>query len=150
MQKSISELENIISMYSPLLQSINEEKISYRPLPGKWSKKELIGHMIDSAQNNIRRFVVVQYEDKPFIRYAQDNWVIAAGYRDYPLGDLIQLWILQNRHLVRVLKNIPAELYNQEVQTGELHSVQWLATDYNKHLLHHLHQVLELEPVPYP
>ena len=150
MQNNISELENIITKYSPLLQKLDEEKTSPKAQQNKWSKKELMGHMIDSAQNNIRRFVVVQYEDKPFIRYAQDNWVIAAGYQDYLLEDLIQFWILQNRHLVRVLKNIPPELYNQEIRTGELHSVLWLAADYNKHLLHHLHQVLEMEPVPYP
>ncbi|MFT3910340.1 MAG: DinB family protein [Ferruginibacter sp.] len=150
MQYIISELENIINKYWPLLKELDEEKASYKSSPNKWSKKELIGHMIDSAQNNIRRFVVAQYEDKPLIRYAQDHWVAAAGYNDYPFIDLIRLWILLNMHVVRVLKNIPETMLNRDVQTESLHTIEWLAADYNKHLLHHLHQVLELEAIAYP
>ncbi len=150
MQTAISELENIINKYTPLLKELDEEKASVKPTPGKWSKKELLGHLIDSAQNNIRRFIVAQYEDKPYIRYAQDNWVAAADYQHYPLLDLYRLWILLNIHVVRILKNMPAGMEEREVQTEALHSIEWLVTDYNKHLLHHLHQVLDLNEIPYP
>ncbi len=150
MQTTIIELESIINKYIPLLQALTEEDASYKSSPTKWSKKELIGHMIDSAQNNIRRFIVAQYEDKPFIKYAQDHWVAAANYKDYPLIDLYRLWILINLHLVRILKNIPAGMEKREVQTEALHNIEWLAADYNKHLLHHLHQVLDLDPIAYP
>lgn len=150
MQNSISQLENIISKYSSLLQKIDEATVSYKPLPNKWSKKEQIGHMIDSAQNNIRRFIVAQYEDKPTIKYAQDHWVMAAGYQNYPLPDMVKLWTLTNKHIVRILRNVPDGMQNREVQTEALHSIEWLAADYNKHLMHHLHKVLELEEVQYP
>ncbi len=150
MQNSITQLQTIISAYSPLLEILDEQDAEHKPSPTKWSKKELIGHLIDSAQNNIRRFIVAQYEDKPTIKYAQDHWVVAAGYRDYPLEELVDLWILMNKHMVRVLKNIPAGMENREVQSEALHSIEWLAADYNKHVLHHLHQVLELEEVAYP
>jgi hypothetical protein len=150
MQNSIQELETILTKYDPLLKTLDEQKASEKPSPNKWSKKELIGHLIDSAQNNIRRFIVAQYEDKPTIKYAQDHWVVAAAYRDYPLEELVDLWILLNKHMVRILKNIPAGMENQEVQSEALHSIEWLAADYNKHVLHHLHQVLELEEVGYP
>jgi len=150
MKKSIHQLESIIATYSSLLQLLDEQKTSYKPLPNKWSKKELIGHLIDSAQSNIRRFIVAQYETKPNIVYAQDHWVIAAGYQNYPLADLVHFWILINKHAVRVLKNVPGDMLQNEVQTQELHSIEWLAADYNKHLLHHLHQILEMEEMPYP
>lgn len=150
MDNSILQLEGIISKYSFLLQELTEETASNKPAPGKWSKKELIGHMIDSAQNNIRRFIVAQYETRPAISYAQDHWVNAADYQHYPLHDIIHLWALLNKHMVRVLKNIPASMYSNEVLTGNLHSIEWLAADYNKHLLHHLHQVLDLEEIAYP
>ena len=74
----------------------------------------------------------------------------AAGYQDYPLINLIRLWILLNTHMVRILKNIPAAMQQREVQTENIHTIEWLAADYNKHLLHHLHQVLDLEEVAYP
>jgi len=150
MQQSISQLESIVTQYGPLLQKLDDQEASYKPSATKWSKKELIGHMIDSAQNNIRRFIVAQYEEKPLISYAQDHWVKAAGYQQQDLKDIVQLWLLINYHIINILKNIPEALLQREVQTEQLHTIQWLAADYNKHLLHHLHQVLELEPVAYP
>ncbi len=150
MQTIIGLLEKIIEDYTPRLRKLSEADFSNKPLPNKWSGKEILGHLIDSAQNNIRRFVVAQYDDKPYIVYAQEEWVVAADYQNYPHKDLIDLWVLLNKHLVIILKNIPDRSLTKEVQTGELHSIRWLAADYNKHLLHHLHQALNIEPVPYP
>ena len=150
MQTIIAQLEKIIADFTPQLQQLNEADFSYKPSTTKWSGKELLGHLIDSAQNNIRRFVVAQHEDKPYIVYAQEEWVVAAGYQNYPLKDLLELWVLLNKHMVIILKNIPEAALVREVQTGDIHSIKWLAADYNRHLLHHLHQVLHLEPVPYP
>jgi hypothetical protein len=150
MKQSIVELENIIHDYSPLLYKISEPDFVLEPAPGKWSKKEILGHLVDSIQNNIRRFIVAQYEEQPHIVYAQDFWVIAAGYQQYDTNDLIALWVLLNKHACVILKNIPAGLEQKECLTGTLHTIEWLARDYNKHLLHHLHQVLNMEPVPYP
>lgn len=150
MQKIIEHLEQIIIDYSPKLNQLEEEDFAHKPSPVKWSGKEYLGHLIDSAQSNIRRFVVAQHEDKPFIVYDQEKWVQAANYQNYPLRDLIDLWVLLNKHMVIILKNIPDKDLDREVQTQEIHSIKWLAADYNTHLLHHLHQVLHLEAVAYP
>ena len=150
MKDTIQQLEHIIATYTLQLRDISEAALTAKPASGKWSGKELIGHMIDSAQNNIRRFVVVQYDDKPKIVYAQDSWVAAADYQHYPVNELINLWTLLNKHIVILLKNIPAAMAEKEVMTEQLHTIAWLAEDYNKHLLHHLHQVLKLEEVSYP
>jgi hypothetical protein len=150
MNNHILSLEKIISDYAPSLKQLKENIASQRTDAGKWSKKEIIGHLIDSAQNNIRRFIVAQYEDKPLVVYAQDHWVTAADYQNYPLPDLIYLWVLLNKHMIRILQNIPPEMQEKEVHSEELHSIEWLAADYIPHLLHHLHQVLDMEEVPYP
>ena len=150
MQTTIRQLEQIVIDYTPQLQQLSETELSFKPAPAKWSRKEVLGHLIDSAQTNIRRFVIAQYEDKPKIVYAQDTWVIAANYQNYPPTDLIALWVLLNKHICIVLKNMPEGAAGKEVMTQELHTVKWLAADYNKHLLHHLHVLLNLEPVAYP
>ena len=150
MKQTIIELENIIHIYTPMLYKISEPDLVFKPAPEKWSKKEIIGHLIDSVQNNIRRFVVAQYEEQPQIIYAQNYWVTAAAYQDYNTNDLIALWQLLNKHACIVLKNIPAGFETKECLVGTLHTIEWLAQDCNKHLLHHLHQVLYLEPVAYP
>ncbi len=150
MNNTITELQNIIEKYTPLLKKVNEPSFRAKPLPGKWSKIEELGHLIDSAQNNIRRFIVAQHEDQPHIVYRQDEWVKISNYQDYPVTDLVEFWGLINRHICMILKNTPAEKAGRPVMTQSLHSIEWLAADYNKHLLHHLHHLLELEPVAYP
>jgi len=143
------ELEKIIDECSPELKRISPEKFSLKGAPGKWSKKEILGHLIDSAQNNIRRFIVAQYEDRPKITYNQDKWVVISDYQHYDDDDLIILWELLNKHICHILRNTSQEMTERESQTEALHTIEWLAQDYNKHLLHHLHQVLDLEPIPY-
>jgi hypothetical protein len=149
MQSIALELERIIDQRLAALQAIPETEMGFKPSPVKWSKKEIMGHMIDSAQNNIRRFIVAQYEEAPKIVYNQDKWVEIAGYQHRDTGSLINLWYLLNKQICEILKNTATEMYQRQCQTEELHSIEWLARDYNKHLLHHLHAVLDLEPVAY-
>ena len=150
MQLISSRLETFINQHLAALQAIPEQQMIYKPSPAKWSKKEIIGHLIDSAQNNIRRFVVSQYEETPHIVYNQDKWVAIAAYQQYEVNDLINLWFALHKHLVNILKNMSPEMGNRTCRTQTLHTLEWLAEDYLKHLRHHIHQVLELEPVEYP
>src|SRR6185437_8437165 len=107
MQETIQQLQSIIDKYTPQLLSIHEDIWSAKPNPAKWSKKEILGHLIDSAQNNIRRFIVAQYEDNPNIAYAQDTWVTASDYQNYVTKDLVDFWILLNKHICMILKKLP-------------------------------------------
>lgn len=150
MKSIAAELETFINQHMAALQALPVDTMAFKPSPEKWSRKEIMGHMIDSAQSNIRRFVVAQYEETPTIVYNQDKWVSIANYQQWETIDLIRLWYLLNRHVCEILKNTSAETAKRTCQTGELHTIEWLAQDYVRHLRHHLHVVLELEPVPYP
>lgn len=128
------------------IRTIPDEEFSLRPAPGKWSKKEIIGHLIDSAQNNLRRFVVTQYEDTPNIVYAQDDWVRILGYQDMHNNSLIDLWVLLNQRLAYAFRNLDPALHEKQCNTGkgapELHTLAWLADDYLVHMDHHLKAIL--------
>jgi len=150
MQNPATELLATIDEYLPKLKLLIEEDSSLKPLPNKWSKKEIIGHLIDSAQNNVRRFIVAQYEQNPVITYRQDDWVSINNYQTWLVEDLIQLWYLLNKQISSILNNSPGEVLQRTCQTESLHSIEWLANDYIKHLKHHLHQALNLTPIAYP
>lgn len=150
MQSIAKELEAIIRQHLPLLKSLDESISTHKISPSKWSKKEIIGHLIDSAQCNIRRFVLAQYEENPTINYNQDKSVTISGYQQWNSSDLIDLWHLLNRQICEILKNTSSEMAKRKCRTQELHTIEWLAHDYIKHLKHHLHQALDLEPVAYP
>ena len=147
MQATIQELQRLVTEYALKFNAFSDADFSQKPNPKKWSKKEVIGHLIDSAQNNLRRFIVGQYEPKPAnIVYDQDFWVAANGYQQMKKEDVINLWKLINERICGVLTNMPAANYNKEVNTGktevQLHGLQWLAEDYVKHMKHHLNQVI--------
>lgn len=150
MHTTAIELQKAIDGYLPRLNVLSEEEASFKPSPVKWSKKELVGHLIDSAQNNIRRIIVSQYEENTTIIYKQDDWVRINNYQSTPLHELVQLWYLLNKQLSTVLLNTSAEKAGLICLTPNQHSLEWLAQDYVKHLKYHMHQVLNLEPVPYP
>lgn len=80
---------------------------------------------------------------------AQDKCVAISDYQHYPIRDLIELWQLTNKHIIIVWKNMPAAVTQRTCETGEVHTLEWLATDYNKHLAHHMHALLEKEDFPY-
>lgn len=150
MKSTATELEKIINLHLPGLKEITEDEYSFNPSPDKWSKKEILGHLIDSAQSNIRRFVVAQYEENPAISYKQDKWVAIANYQHWDTADIIHLWYLLNKQVCYILNNTSEEMKQRTCQSEAMHSIEWLAADYVKHIRHHLHVVLNLEPVAYP
>ena len=142
-----SELDSLIDHFFDQLKKIPEDKFSNKPLPNKWSKKEITGHLIDSAENNIRRFIKARYEDNPSIKYDQDMWVRINNYQHQPSENVIQLWYLLNKQIVTILNNTPGE-HSQRKSTEQ--TIEWLAKDYIVHMKHHMHVVLDLEAVAYP
>ena len=150
MNTIITELEDLVNKYFVQLNGISEPELSLKPHPSKWSKKEIIGHLVDSAQNNIRRFIVSQYETQPVIIYQQNEWVRINDYQHMDSRQLIQLWYLLNRQICNLLANTPLSNLQLTCQTESARTIAWLASDYVKHLKHHMHVVLHLEEVPYP
>lgn len=152
MKLIIETLQKIIAEYLLALRLVSEKDFASKPVPHRWSRKEILGHLVDSAQTNIRRFVVAQYEEVPLIIYKQDNWVSICNYQNYPTKNLIELWGLLNLHICILLGNTTAEHAQRKCDTNgsELQSIEWLAQDYNKHLLHHLHQIMNLPAIAYP
>src|ERR1700755_2299488 len=131
--------DTIDSFINSDLDSINW---NYKPDPAKWSKKEIIGHLIDSAQINLQRFVRCTYEENFKLIYEQDEWVAAADYQIADIKELLDLWILLNRQIIRVLSNYPPDrlgvMCDNDKNETHLHTVEWLAADYVRHMAHHL------------
>jgi hypothetical protein len=155
MERTAKELQEIISSYCEKLKTINATEFNAKPNPKKWSKKEVLGHLIDSAHNNLRRFIVGQYESAPHIVYDQDFWVSANDYQHMADADVIELWRLVNERIIALLKIMPSDHYDRTCNTGKgitsIHSLQWLAEDYLKHMMHHLNHIIpESFNVTYP
>ena len=153
MKKVIEELSELVANYPAKLQGLSRDDFARKDAPGKWSRKQELGHLIDSAHSNLRRFIVGQYEPGQKIIYNQNFWVEALHYDQQESADLINLWMLMNLQIIQALQSIPAKDYGNTIDTGngktELRSLEWLAADYVVHLKHHLHHILELNAIPY-
>src|ERR1700733_13943259 len=144
-------MQNAIGRLTDTIEEVSNAGVTgidwvFKPDPGKWSKKEIIGHLIDSAQINLQRFVRCTYEENFKLTYGQVEWVKAACYQEADIAELLALWRLLNRQIIRVLKNYPAHRLqtkcdNSKISTS-LHTVEWLAQDYVVHLKHHLEQIV--------
>jgi hypothetical protein len=109
-----------------------------------WSKKEILGHLVDSASNNHQRFVRMQLADNLSLpRYTQDEWVAVQAYGNSPWEDLVRLWSSYNVHLAQVIRNVRVETLGNRcsVGGGEPVTLQYLMDDYLVHLKHHLGQI---------
>jgi hypothetical protein len=145
MVKASVRLENMLKEIPSRLARISEEKSTHRRAPGKWSKKEELGHLIDSAANNHQRFVRMQIDDGLHLpQYKQNVWVAVQHYNSMAWSEILTFWHVYNMHVLHIMKNmIEAKLENEghfpEYGTKTL---QFLLDDYVDHMEHHLKTIL--------
>lgn len=142
-ESSIARLERLCQTIPDLLYKITEDEFSHKPSPYTWSKKEIMGHLIDSANNNHQRFVRAQFEHIPSISYLQNNWVESSYYQAMDRELIISLWSSYNLVIANIIKNIsPLDLKKLCHTGGANHSIEWLFIDYVDHMEHHLRHLL--------
>jgi hypothetical protein len=120
-EKAISRLNYIIAKVPSILTEISEENMSAKPLPTKWSKKEIIGHLIDSATNNHQRFVRGQFETIPEIRYDQNKWNEYSFYQQIDSKQLILFWAIYNKQLIEIINRIPTENLKDKLKLARIY-----------------------------
>jgi hypothetical protein len=145
MTNAIARLEELLKTVPPRLVDFSDDAVALKPAPNRWSKKEILGHLIDSAANNHQRFVRAQGTPRlEFPGYEQEFWVATQAYATAPWPDLVNLWLLLNRHLLHVMKAMPQEVWSHECVIGGRPAVtlEALAVDYLRHVDKHLAQLL--------
>jgi DinB superfamily len=149
------DLRDIVARTAPTLRAMPVESTGLHGTPGKWSAREIIGHLIDSASNNHQRFVRAALGTHlRFEGYEQDAWVRMQNYADAPWPDLVALWESLNLHIARVMDAIPQAVAVMQRTDHNLDAIAWetvpaqepvtleyFMRDYASHLQHHLRQI---------
>lgn len=140
------EFKAILDEAPERLKRFSDSEAEARSGPGKWSKKEILGHLIDSASNNHQRFVRMQLEPQISLPgYKQELWVGAQQYQQESWKVMIQAWEGFNRHLLHVIAHVPDDKRANlcSLDGKEPVTLEFLAQDYVRHLAHHLSQILD-------
>jgi hypothetical protein len=130
-----------------MFAGVDETRTAKRPAQGGWCAREVLGHLIDSACNNHRRFVLGQGGTlKRYDGYQQDEWVSRQQYDRIPWRDLVALWSAYNRHLAHVIGCAPAETLSHTAESpdGMPVTLGFMMDDYVTHLKHHVDQIRAL------
>lgn len=153
--ETLTAFENQIFSWHEKLLQIDDDEAVRKSSPEKWSIKEIIGHLIDSASNNHQRFVRAQFsDDLVFPGYQQDDWISVQNYQNESWKNLIELWKSFNLHILHVMKTANESKRKQIRLKHNLHQLAWKTVpenepatleyfmlDYIGHFNHHLNQV---------
>jgi hypothetical protein len=155
LQEFLGDFRSTVVNATERLRAISAEESARKSSPDKWSIKEVLGHLIDSAANNHQRFVRAQFtDDLVFPGYEQEKWVSAQKYNDEPWSDMVQLWNSYNLHLAHVIGAIPEatlmrarirhnldQIALNPVDTNDPTTLDYFVRDYLVHMKHHLDQI---------
>ena len=143
--KELSEkLVRVVRSAEAILFQVPEAESSKPVLSGGWSRKQVLGHLIDSASNNHQRFVRAALQTSlDFPGYDQDGCVRVQAVEEADWTLLVSLWAGYNRYLAHVIAHLPGSKLETLCRIGsdEPVTLRFLAEDYLRHLLHHLGQI---------
>ncbi len=157
MQDFLDDFRQTIEVASERLLEMSSAASQLPRADGKWSPKEIVGHLIDSASNNHQRFVRSQFsDDLVFAGYEQEGWVRVQHYQGEPWPELVQLWKLYNQHILHLMSFIPEEtrlklrhkhnlhqIASEALSESEPVTLDWFMRDYVDHMKKHLKQILD-------
>ena len=126
------------------LRAIPEETGDQPYHPGSWTRKQLLGHLIDSAANNHNRFVRASLDNEYHgPSYDQEGWVRRHRYESVPWSTIVDWWVTLNHLLLRVVREIPTDQYAVPcfIDNKPMMSLEALMEDYLRHMQHHVGQI---------
>jgi hypothetical protein len=139
-------LNQIIEQALEGFKQFSSQDWEYRKSPEKWSRKQILGHLVDSAIKNLQRFTEIEFSQTPYqlIGYPQDKLVAVNNYHREPTKIIIDMWSAINMHISYIMSQQSTESLALEVDTPDAENadLEWLMRDYIEHLNHHLDQIL--------
>lgn len=138
-------LEELINTNFEIISRLSEAEISFKPSSEKWSKKEILGHLIDSGINNLQRFTEIQFEERSYIirNYKQNELVKTNDYQHSETKEILDFWKSINNRILYLfsIQNEKSLSFEIVFENGDKSNLRFLMNDYVNHLEHHLNQI---------
>lgn len=133
-------LEGQVGELRRLAEAVPPEGESFRYAPGKWSVREVFGHLADAERLfGYRALAVARGGREPLPGFDENGAVEQAGFDGVPLGELVDGWAAARRSNLALLRHLPAEAWARTgTANGTPISVRALAWIMAGHVRHHL------------
>lgn len=146
MHDVIRRFEKLLETILNFIKNTDKTALEFRP-ENKWSKKEILGHLVDSSIHNLVRFTEIHYAAKPYVHrsYNQNDLVRINKYQEADIDELLQLWLSVNKQILRLFQSVDEEAlqYKIELNDKAIVNLRFLMTDYVDHLEHHSNQLMK-------
>lgn len=142
--REIEKLEHLSAVVPYLLRQVDEESFCFKPAESIRSKKERLGHLIDSATNNHQTFASFQHKKdlQPF--YNLHNWNKYGYYQRSSRDQIIALWVTANMQLLETIKSMSDEDLRRKCLLGSrLVATTWLIRNYVEDVEHNFADMIE-------
>ncbi len=147
MNETINKLDRLLQTGKAYISNSRLAEFELQASPEKWSKKQILGHLVDSGINNLRRFTEIQFKDKPYkiIPYNQDELVKANDYQGSDIEEILSFWLAINERIKVIMKQQTEKSLNYKIVLYEdkFSDLKFLMEDYVDHLEHHLNQIIK-------
>ena len=142
--QELEQLRRLVDEVPGRLRNVSTPVVEFKSGPLKWSPKEELGHLLDSAANNHQRIVRAQLEDQPRMPgYEQERWVRLHAYQQRDWSELINLWRALNLQLLAAAEAVPSDAWSRTCTVADSQplTLRFIFEDYLNHMLHHLERI---------
>jgi uncharacterized damage-inducible protein DinB len=141
----LSAIEQQSSVTQKLLSGLDETRASFRYAEGKWSVKEVIGHMVDAERIlGWRALALARGETQPLPGFEEDDYVRNAQFDAWRLGDLAEAYALGRRANIVFFRNLPEEAWNRRGTANDspitVNALAWIIVGHERHHLNTLRE----------
>src|SRR5687767_11697336 len=131
----VAQRARLLNFLSPL----SDEQARYRYGPGKWSIKELVGHLSDAERIFGYRLLRIGRGDGTLLSgFEENDYVRAAGADSRPFGDLLDEWAATRDGTVALAGGMPSAAWERRgTANGAAVSARALVYIILGHVEHH-------------
>ncbi len=139
-EEVLSAIETQSSETQKLMASIDEARGAYRYAEGKWSVKEVFGHVTDAERVfGYRALCIARGDQTSLPGFDEQEYMRLANFDDWRIGDLAELYALNRRANIVFFRNLPEEAWDRRgVANNSPVTVRALAYIIVGHERHHV------------